>query len=108
MTTRAERQGRNESLFREVNERIAEVNQTFQVDGRAEFLCECSRNECKQPVSISLAEYEQVRESPTRFFVLPGHEDESVERVVEANERYVIVEKIGDAADEAEDLDPRS
>ena len=35
MTTRAERQGRNESLFREVNERIAELNQTFQVEGRA-------------------------------------------------------------------------
>ena len=34
MTTRAERQGRNESLFREVNERIAELNQTFQIEGR--------------------------------------------------------------------------
>jgi hypothetical protein len=108
MTTRTERQGRNESLFREVNERIAEVNQTFQVDGRTEFLCECSREECKDPVSISLEEYEQVRQSPTSFIVLPGHEDESVERIVEANDRYVIVEKIGDAAEEAEDLDPRS
>jgi hypothetical protein len=108
MTTRSERQGRNESLFREVNERIAEVNQTFQVGGRTEFLCECSREECKEPVSISLEEYEQVRQSPTRFIVLPGHEDESVERVVEANDRYVIVEKVGDAAEEAEDLDARS
>jgi hypothetical protein len=108
MTTRTERQGRNESLFREVNERIAEVNQTFQVDGRTEFLCECSREECKEPVSISLEEYEQVRQSPTSFIVLPGHEDESVERIVEANDRYMIVEKVGDAAEEAEDLDPRS
>jgi hypothetical protein len=108
MTTRAERKGRNESLFREVNERIAEVNQTFQVEGRSEFLCECSRNECKEPVSISIDEYEEIRGNPARFFVLPGHEDESVERVVERNERYVIVEKIGEAAEEAEQLDPRS
>jgi len=108
MTTRAERQGRNESLFREVNERIAEVNQTFQIEGRSEFLCECSREECKEPISISIEEYEEVRRSPTRFFVIPGHEDQSIERVVSTNERYVVVEKIGEAADEAEDFDRRS
>lgn len=108
MTTRAERQGRNESLFREVNERIAEVNQTFHVEGRSEFLCECSREECKEPISISIDEYETVRRAPTRFFVIPGHEDESVERVIERSDRYVVVEKFGEAADEAEDLDPRS
>jgi hypothetical protein len=108
MTTRAERQGRNESLFREVNERIAELNETFQIEGRSEFLCECSLEECKEPFSISLKEYEAVRGEPTRFFVIPGHEDGSVERVVERNDRYVVVEKIGDAAEEAEDLDPRS
>ena len=107
MTTRAERQGRNESLFREVNERIAELNQTFQVEGRSEFLCECGREECKEPVSISLDEYERVRSASTRFFVIPGHEDLSVESVVERSDRYVVVEKIGEAAEEAADLDPR-
>jgi hypothetical protein len=108
MTTRAERQGRNESLFREVNERIAELNQAFQIEGRSEFLCECSRDECKEPVSIAIDEYEAVRRTSTRFFVIPGHEDEGVERVVERREHYIVVEKIGDAADEAEDLDPRA
>ena len=108
MTTRAERQGRNESLLREVNERIAELNQTFQIEGRSEFLCECSREECKEPVSISLDEYEAVRRKSTRFFVIPGHEDGSVERVIERNDRYVVVEKIGEAGEEADDLDPRS
>lgn len=108
MPTRAERQGRNESLFREVNERIAEVNQTFHVEGRSEFLCECSREECRDPVSISIDEYEDIRREPTWFFVLPGHENLSVERVIEWNERYAVVEKVGGAAEEAEELDPRS
>ena len=108
MTTQAERQGRNESLFREVNERIAEVNESFEVEGRSEFLCECSREACKDPVSISMAEYEEVRREPTWFFVLPGHEDARVERVVTGGDRYVIVEKIGAAAEEAEELDPRT
>src|SRR5262245_26681413 len=108
MTTRAERHGRNESLFREVNERIAELNQTFEIEGRSEFLCECSREECKQPLSISLDEYEAVRRESTRFFVIPGHEDDGVEHVIERNDRYVVVEKIGEAAEAADDLDPRS
>ena len=108
MTTRAERQGRNESLFREVNERIAELNQTFQIEGRSEFLCECCREECKEAVSISIDEYETVRRTSTWFFVLPGHEDTSVESVVERSERYVVVEKVGEAAEEADDLDPRN
>jgi hypothetical protein len=108
MPTRAERQGRNESLFREVNERIAEVNETFEVEGRSEFLCECGRPECREPVSIALEEYEEVRRNPVRFLLLPGHEDESVERIISRTDRYVVVEKLGDAADEANDLDPRS
>ena len=99
--------GQRQSLFREVNERIAELNQTFQVEGRSEFLCECSRDECKEPISISIDEYEAVRRASTRFFVLPGHEDVSVESVVERSERYVVVEKVGEAAEEADDLDPR-
>src|SRR4051812_28338700 len=107
MTTRAERQGRNESLFREVNERVAELNQTFHVEGRSEFLCECSREECKEPVSISIDEYEEIRRASTRFFVLPGHEDSSVESVVERGKRYLVVEKVGEAAEEVQDLDPR-
>jgi hypothetical protein len=108
MTTRAERQGRNESLFREVNERIAELNQTFEVEGRSEFLCECGHESCREPVSISLAEYEEIRLSPTRFFVLPGHEDDAVETIVKRTDYYIIVEKHGEAAAEADVLDPRS
>jgi hypothetical protein len=108
MPTQAERLGRNESLFREVNERIAELNHSFEVEGRAEFLCECSRGECKEPISISMDEYEAVRKEPTWFFVLPGHEDGRVERIVTSDERYSIVEKIGGAGEEAEELDPRS
>ena len=49
-----------------------------------------------------------MRRESTRFFVIPGHEDGSVERVIERNERYVVVEKIGEAGEEADDLDPRS
>ena len=52
-------------------------------------------------------EYEDVRRMSTTFVVAPGHELPDVERVVETNERFRIVEKEGDAAAVAMRTDPR-
>jgi hypothetical protein len=108
LNSRQERYVRNESLFREVNERIAEVNEGFEVDGQADFLCECGRNQCLETVQLSRQEYEAVRAEGDRFVIRPGHENESVERVLARYETYLVVEKIGAAGDESEALDPRS
>jgi hypothetical protein len=102
-----ERYVRNEWLFREVNERISEVNEDFDVDGHIEFLCECGRQTCLETLQLSRSEYERVRTEGDRFVVRPGHEDTSVERVVERHDDFVIVVKIGDAGDESESRDPR-
>jgi len=42
---------------------------------------------------MTLAEYERVRSQRDRFAVLPGHQTDELERVVEASERFVIVDK---------------
>jgi hypothetical protein len=73
-----------------------------------ELLCECDDPDCHEPVNITRAEYESVRAVPTHFFVLPGHENGDVDRVVNTNERFLVVEKTGEAADEAEATDPRA
>jgi hypothetical protein len=107
-----ERVGRNEALFREVNERIRDVSNTFaSVSGSSavEFVCECSRTECHASVQLELADYERIREHPARFLVAVGHLwTPEAERVVEENESFWVVEKVGDAAGAAEDADPRS
>jgi hypothetical protein len=38
-------------------------------------------------------EYEAVHRRPHRFIVVPGHENETVERVVEMHPTYSVVEK---------------
>jgi hypothetical protein len=43
-----------------------------------------------------------VREQPRRFFVLPGHQDPQLERVVETHGDYLVVEKTGEAGEVAE------
>jgi hypothetical protein len=99
---------RNEALFREVNERIEDVSTALVPDDeRMAFLCECDDTDCVEKVSATPAEYEAVRAVATHFVVLPGHEDPAVEHVVQQTDRFLIVEKEGEAAHEAEESDPR-
>src|SRR5579862_1372789 len=99
-----ERAGRNEALFREVNE---SVEKFARADQSADFVCECSDDSCTEYVRLELRIYEQVRLHPRRFFVLPGHEHPA-DRVIERHDSYLIVEKDGDAGRIAERTDPRS
>jgi hypothetical protein len=99
---------RNEALFREVNERIEDVGTALAPDDvPIEFLCECDDRECVEKVSATRAEYEAIRAVATNFVVLPGHEDPGVEHVVQQTKRFLVVEKEGQAAHEAEESDPR-
>jgi hypothetical protein len=107
LTQQRERYVRNEWLFREVNERISEVNDDFEVGGLVEFLCECGRQQCLETVSLSRSDYERIRAEGDRFVVRPGHEEESVERILEQHDDFLVVVKIGEAGDESEENDPR-
>lgn len=104
---RGERRAANEVLFREVNERIRDVAaQVGALDSGPEFLCECADEGCTERIRLSPEEYEALRADPRRFVVLRGHETE-VDLVVVDRGRYLIVEKIGEAGDIAEQQDPR-
>ncbi|HEY7198228.1 MAG TPA: hypothetical protein VH306_13670 [Gaiellaceae bacterium] len=105
MDPREERIGRNETLFREVNERIEQVSPSYET----EFICECGDRDCIDPVPMTLGEYEKIRMEPHRFLVVPGHEIPDVERVVDRGDGYLVVEKHeGGPAELAEREDPRS
>ena len=84
---------RHPVLFREVNERVAEVLAAWDDDPNAEFLCECSNEDCMQTLPLSVAEYKRVRSSPNLFVIVPGHELPEVDRLVEVGERFSFVEK---------------
>jgi hypothetical protein len=110
MESRTERIGRNEALFRQVNERLKEVGASFSlVSETADFVCECGDLSCTDQIRLSLADYERIREKPTWFALVPGHEIPDVERVVERQESWNVVEKLpGAPARVAEREDPRS
>lgn len=105
---RLERAARNQSLFREVNERLQELATDFQeIAGTSVFACECADLGCVKQIDMTLDEYEAVRSDSNRFLVAPGHVVPDVERVVGESDRYVIVAKIGEGATIAVQADPR-
>jgi hypothetical protein len=107
--SRQQRVAKNEALFRRVNERIEEINEALAGDSEAEFLCECGNDDCTEPVSLTLSEYEEVRSNPTHFLIAHGHDVVDVERVVRETDRYAVVEKFsGETARIAVETDPRS
>jgi hypothetical protein len=108
LDTRQQRVAKNEALFREVNERIEEINAVLEGAEDHDFLCECGDDDCTAPIRMTLEEYEQVRAEPTHFAIVPGHEARDVETVVSQNERFAIVDKESPAAAQiAVERDPR-
>ena len=106
---RDERVAKNEILFRDVNERILEIEgDRWRVDP-VDFMCECGDMTCMRVVQLSLHDYEQLRADPTHFGVIPGHELPDVERVVERHDHYFVVEKEGRVIRRRAELaDPRT
>jgi len=88
--SRQQRVAKNEALFRRVNERIEEINETLAGDSESDFLCECGNDDCTSPVSLTLAEYEEVRRDPTHFLIAHGHEVVDV-RTMDFEEAFDII-----------------
>jgi hypothetical protein len=103
--SRATKGASNQALIREVNERIEQLAEDA---AHPVFLCECANPDCVEMIELSVAEYESIRSSPTRFPVRPGHVYLEFERVIEENVHYIVVEKFGEAAEVVKALDPRS
>jgi hypothetical protein len=93
-----ERVARNEALFQEVNRQIEKLEEKLGRRRTFAILCECSRKHCLDTFEVEPEIYERVRSTPLLFFLAPGHEDPEVERVVERNPQFLVVEKTGQAA----------
>lgn len=105
------RKAQNEAVFREVNERIEVLHRRF-ARGEEEplqIVCECDRVDCAERIEVTIEKYERVRGDGTCFFVVPGHEDGTVEDVVDTGGGYLVVRKRpGEPARVAEETNPRS
>jgi hypothetical protein len=102
---RRRRAAKNQSLFREVNERIEETVTPSAMF--TQFVCECADLSCMDSVAMTVEEYEHVRATSNSFVVAAGHEDLTVEQVIEATDRYLVVAKLAPGDVVATQADPR-
>jgi hypothetical protein len=87
------RSARTESLFRDVNERIAESADRFGSEDAA-FVCECDDASCTDRIATTLEAYEEARTNGAQFIVADDHVNDDVERVVERTDDFTLVEKV--------------
>jgi hypothetical protein len=101
------RAAHNEDLFRQINERLhtlADIHGS--TEPRQQFICECEQTGCSLLVELTPAEYRSVRADTRHFLVFPepAHTSPELEAVVERHDGYWVVEKRGEAGDEADYL----
>jgi hypothetical protein len=98
MSSRDQRIAANEALFREVNERIADLDAPHHAE--LEIICECGDRDCLERITVSVGEYEEARADATLFLA---------RRVLVAQRGdHQLLRKTGEAAAIAEEHDPRS
>lgn len=109
MDERTRRIGRNEAIFRKVNEQIEQLNERFGAagDGALRVICECGDLDCADQLTLPAEVYEEVRTDPTWFVLKPGHEIPDVEDVVRRDPDYLVVCKRA-GGPEVLDFDPHS
>jgi hypothetical protein len=90
---REERLESNEKLFREVNERVDEMEDGLGSDSPSQWVCECGDETCFDRLTVARDEYHQIRSHEDWFIISPGHEKADVERVVRKGNGYTVVEK---------------
>ena len=79
---REARFAKNQDIFREINERIVELAETW---GGQEIgiVCECATMGCAEQIQVPLAVYHRVRKCPDWFLIKPGHlarDEQMIER----------------------------
>jgi hypothetical protein len=107
--TRRARIAANESVFRQVNEKIEDLNEAFgDLTGTMIAICECGDPTCVEQLEVELGLYEGVRSDPTLFIVATGHDIEDVEDIVASHTGFDVVCKHKGAGEiVAKATDPR-
>jgi hypothetical protein len=107
--TASERVAANEAMFRQLNERLADLLDELGADAdNFEIFCECGDDSCVERITIQRDVYEQARKHPDRFIVVAEHVVPGLERAVVEAPGFRVIEKHPAEAAIARATDPRA
>jgi hypothetical protein len=93
MTRSAERAAENEATFRLANEVLAQrATELRPADERMPYICECEDERCTEILQLMGAEYEAVRAHPSRFVLIPGHQQPD-DCVLQEEPGFTVIDK---------------
>jgi hypothetical protein len=90
------------------DEELERLEQTWRSGETLDLVCECAAPDCDARISLSVEDYQGVREHSARFIILCGHEIPEVERICESNDGILVVEKLGVGGEFAGRHNPRA
>jgi hypothetical protein len=99
----------NQTRSRTINESIEKTTDALGMhEARDVYVCECSDGECREPIRLTVEEYESVRGESTHFAIALDHENPEIEILVAEHQRYAVVQKtLPLAVRIARETDPR-
>lgn len=95
----------NEVVFRKANQQVQSQLASLQNSDRSEgisslvsdepiyFYCECSNEKCRERIKLRPSKSKELHRNSSRFFLLPGHNVPSIERIIMSTPEYIVVEK---------------
>lgn len=101
------RQIENEMIFRRVNEKVGDeldsldamhiddnnLNQLWNDAILLNFKCECSDENCDKRIPIKLSDYKKIHENRDAFIIKLNHQVKEIEKVIQKEDNYSVVEK---------------
>lgn len=121
--THAERrQIENEMIFRRINEKVGddlgELDAMHIEDGNIHlirdsdlllrFKCECSDENCAVRIPMQLSDYQKIHANRDTFVVLPNHQVDPIEEVVQETADYNVVKKNNSTSEPGDELNQTS
>ncbi|MES2971013.1 MAG: hypothetical protein V4702_01680 [Patescibacteria group bacterium] len=116
------RQVENEVVFRRANEKVQNSLDKLEKIAREErddsfkshpdmtlhFYCECSDENCRERIVLSLSKYQELHKDRSQFIVMPKHDIPSLEKVVSNKFKYSVVDKFVTPSEAANSLNVTS
>jgi hypothetical protein len=118
LTLPERRQIENEMIFRRANEKIGidldaidalhiedgNPHLVRDVDIKLHFQCECSDENCTLRIPMLLSKYKEIHTDRSTFIIIPDHEVEPIEKVIEKADGYSVVKKHNTTPEPGPDL----
>lgn len=111
-------QADNQVVFRKFNERIIDVRNNLKEtsddnrklqniandDDMSSFVCECSDENCKMKLHLSLNDYQDEHGRDDTFTIAKNHEVPEIEQITNKTPGYIVVQKLETPSQKASKL----